>query len=196
MKRPTVVPAAASWEQGRILYLIRHGQYDTSEGPSSGRLTGLGRRQAKRLAKHFAGHTINSIVSSDLPRAIETADILAAELGFDQVKRYRVLREVLPVRVPNMSVPLEKRAEGKRRLEAIAARFFKTSIQTRREIVVCHGNLIRSLVCRFTGAPLSRFPEMLVHHAGVTCFIAAPKGIQLVSYNVIEHLPASMRSYR
>lgn len=183
------------WAQGRLLYLVRHGHYDTGDGPGAGRLTPLGRKQARRLARYFEGHPIDRIFSSDVPRAVETAEILAEKLGFDAVTRRRVLREVLPARIPNMHIPAKKRTEGRQRIEAIVTGFFKASTTTRREIVVCHGNLIRSLVCRIAGAPLGQFTQLLAHHTGVTCFMVTPNGVRLVAYNVIDHLPAVMQSH-
>jgi probable phosphoglycerate mutase len=67
------------------LYLIRHGQ---SAGNAEGRFGGhgptplsdLGRRQAENTAKMLAKEGINAIYSSDLARAVETAEALAKKL--------------------------------------------------------------------------------------------------------------------
>jgi serine/threonine-protein phosphatase PGAM5 len=183
-----------SWMSGRVLYFIRHGQYE-SEGPGAGLLTALGRKQARHLGRHFQRSPIDAISSSDLPRAVETADIMADTMGISSVRRHRVLREVIPARVLGMNVSRQKVLDGQKRIERVVTRFFKTSRQPRQEIVVCHGNLIRALVCSVTGAPMSRFVHMLTHHGGVTCFAISKRGARLVAYNVIEHLPMPMRSY-
>jgi broad specificity phosphatase PhoE len=68
------------------LYLIRHGQ---SAGNAEGRFGGhgptplsdLGRRQAEMTANALAKEGISAIYSSDLPRAVETAEPLAKLLG-------------------------------------------------------------------------------------------------------------------
>ena len=68
------------------LYLIRHGQ---SAGNAEGRFGGhgptplsdLGRRQAEMTAKALAREGISAIYSSDLTRAVETAEPLARLLG-------------------------------------------------------------------------------------------------------------------
>lgn len=66
------------------LYLIRHGE-TTSNGtnmhgkPTDG-LSDYGRKQAEFVAKRFLNIPINLIISSTLPRAIETAEIINAHL--------------------------------------------------------------------------------------------------------------------
>lgn len=79
-----------------VLLLVRHGQ---SEWNASGRwqgwadpaLTDLGRHQAKLAAK--AVGTVDGVVSSDLVRASETAEIIAGELGIGPVVLQPALRE-------------------------------------------------------------------------------------------------------
>jgi probable phosphoglycerate mutase len=68
------------------LYLVRHGQ---SAGNAEGRFGGhgptplsqLGVEQAERTAKLLSKEGIDAIYSSDLPRAIQTAQPLASSLG-------------------------------------------------------------------------------------------------------------------
>jgi probable phosphoglycerate mutase len=70
------------------LYLIRHGQ---SAGNAEGRFGGhgptplseLGKKQAEATAKVLAKEGINAIYSSDLARAVETANFLAKLLDVE-----------------------------------------------------------------------------------------------------------------
>ncbi|HTE21778.1 MAG TPA: histidine phosphatase family protein [Candidatus Limnocylindria bacterium] len=69
------------------LYFIRHGQSQLNvEGRYAGRaetpLTDEGRTQAKRTGQDAKGLKIDLIVSSPLSRALETAQIVAAEIGY------------------------------------------------------------------------------------------------------------------
>src|SRR5579875_1019395 len=72
------------------LFLVRHGQSTWNlagriqgQSPAAGGLTPTGRAEAARAARHLAGHAPNAraIVSSDLLRTAETAEIVADALG-------------------------------------------------------------------------------------------------------------------
>lgn len=68
------------------LYLVRHGQSDgNAEGRFGGHgptpLSKLGREQAERTARALAKERINAIYSSDLLRAVQTAEPLAELLN-------------------------------------------------------------------------------------------------------------------
>ena len=68
------------------LLLVRHGETDwNAEGRLQGHtdrsLNDYGRRQAAVLAEELAGREIAAIYASDLARARETAEIVAARLG-------------------------------------------------------------------------------------------------------------------
>jgi len=85
------------------LILVRHGDAHAGfHGNIAGRLgceglTDLGRRQAELLRDHLAasGHLkADVLLASELPRAIETARIIAPALGFDDVRQDCDLCEV------------------------------------------------------------------------------------------------------
>jgi len=66
--------------------LIRHATHDRVGSVLCGRMPGVvlgdeGRRQARRLADHFAGCPIAAVIASPLERARETAEIIAERLG-------------------------------------------------------------------------------------------------------------------
>ena len=190
----------ATWTQlgadieGRVLHFVRHGQYELAES-GSGALTRLGERQAARVARYFAGLPIAAFRSSDLPRAVQTADIVAGKLGVRTVSRHRMLREALPTNVRDLRVPRAKREADLARIERIVARLFVPARQTRHEIVVCHGNLIRALVLRVTAGRVNGWERLRVHHASISSFVVTRRYTQLVSYNGIAHLPTSWRTF-
>ncbi len=79
---------------GMRLILVRHGAAHAGfHGPIAGPLgcrglTDVGRRQAERLRDHLASTgrlPVDVLVTSLIPRAIETAGIVAPALGFDEV---------------------------------------------------------------------------------------------------------------
>ena len=82
------------------LWLIRHGETDWNvEGrwqgqtPHAPPLNAAGRAQAEAVAGQLNGHVFDAIYSSDLLRAIQTAEIVAARLGL-RVRVEPRLREV------------------------------------------------------------------------------------------------------
>jgi probable phosphoglycerate mutase len=80
------------------LLLARHGETDWNrdrrfQGHADPPLNDAGREQARALAEELAGERIDFVYTSDLVRAHETAEIVAARLGADVVARSE-LREI------------------------------------------------------------------------------------------------------
>ncbi|MBX3264825.1 MAG: histidine phosphatase family protein [Labilithrix sp.] len=178
----------------RTLLLVRHGQYGVEDG---GRLTELGREQAELTGRwifaQLAGQRIGALWSSTLPRARETATIIARNLTRSKVRAVGVLREGIYSKVKGYEVPPSERQEDRQRADAAYARLFRTSRTDRLEIVVCHGNLIRYLVCRAIDVPVARWTRMNSNHCSMTRILVRDSGaVRVVSYNETAHLPAAM----
>jgi broad specificity phosphatase PhoE len=80
------------------LLLVRHGETDWNrerrfQGHADPPLNETGRTQARALADDLAGEAVDALYTSDLARARETAEILAARLGVEVVP-LRELREI------------------------------------------------------------------------------------------------------
>jgi serine/threonine-protein phosphatase PGAM5 len=171
--------------------LVRHGQYEHSE---RGTLTALGREQAtitgRWLQTHVGERGVDALYSSTLPRARETASIIASEVAHSKVRPASVLREGIYTKLKGFEIPAEERLADRTRADAAYARFFRTSKTDRLEVVVCHGNLIRYLVCRATDVPVARWVRMNSNHCGVTRILVRDTGaVRVVSYNETAHLP-------
>lgn len=178
----------------RNLLLVRHGQYDAEKG---GSLTELGREQAAQtgqwLAQNLAGQRVNAMWSSTLPRARETADIIGKHLTRAAVKRSGILREGMYSKVKGYDVPASEREEDRQRADLAYARFFQTTRTDRLEILVCHGNLIRYLVCRAMELPVVRWTRMNSNHCALTRVLIRDTGaVRVVSYNETGHLPSRL----
>lgn len=190
----------------RTLLFVRHGQYVADD---AGKLTDLGREQARVtggwLARYLEGQRVDALWSSTLPRARETAGIIAN--GLSQLERhapakpasgYRVrptsvLCEGMYTKVKGHEVPASERHADRVRADAAYTRFFRTSRSDRLEIVVCHGNLIRYLVCRAIDVPIARWTRMNSNHCSVTRILVRDTGaVRVVSYNETAHLSAKL----
>ncbi len=80
------------------LLLVRHGETDWNrerrfQGHADPSLNETGRAQARALADDLAGEAIDAVYTSDLARARETAEIVAARLDAEVVP-LRELREI------------------------------------------------------------------------------------------------------
>lgn len=175
----------------RTLLLVRHGQYDLTSG---GKLTQLGREQAavtgRWISTHLEGRQADALWSSTLPRARETAGIIAQSLAPSKVRPVSVLREGIYSKIKGFDIPPEERTADRSRADAAYARFFRTSKTDRLDIVVCHGNLIRYLVCRAIDIPVGRWIRMNSHHCSLTRILVRDTGaVRVVSYNETAHLP-------
>ena len=82
----------------RTITLVRHGETqgnidDKAHGHFDAPLTQLGRRQAEALGKRLAGTKFDAIYSSDLQRAVDTANAITAHHPDLQIQTRPQLRE-------------------------------------------------------------------------------------------------------
>src|SRR5579862_3714202 len=82
---PPVVPETEQGEQNAIIYVVRHGETELNQdGKMRGRsdvgLDEKGERQTDRMADYLKGKKATQIIASPVPRALETAQLLAEEL--------------------------------------------------------------------------------------------------------------------
>jgi serine/threonine-protein phosphatase PGAM5 len=178
----------------RTILLVRHGQYAPDDG---GKLTELGCEQALRtgewIAEHLEKTPVDALWSSTLPRARETAQIIAQSFTGSRVRAVGVLREGMYSKVKGYDVPASEREEDRKRADEAWSRFFRTSRTDRFEILVCHGNLIRYLVCRAIHVSVVRWTRMNSNHCSMTRVLIRESGaVRVVSYNETAHLPAKL----
>lgn len=174
----------------RTLIFLRHGQY---EAESRGELTPLGREQARLTGKYLEAYRFDVVWSSTLPRARETADIVARQVGGMRVRHTGLLREGLYTKVEGYEVPASERREDRARADAAYAKIVRSSRSERLELVVCHGNLIRYLMCRALRTPVSKWLRMTTSHCGLTRVVVRDNGaVRVMSYNETSHLPTKL----
>ena len=178
-----------------VVHLLRHGQYTHATEDGGRTLTPLGKRQALTTARHLRRWPIERIWSSTLVRAIETANIVGEALEVDPIRRSALLREIVPSAVPGQRVPLVTRREARSAIDRILGEFLTPSRTTRHDLLVCHGNLIRALVCRVLATGPAAWLSLATSHCSLTTIVIASDGKrQLVRYGENSYLPERLIS--
>lgn len=209
---PPMAQSSARPAPAHRLLLVRHGHYDRVPGLTDEQygLSTLGRRQAARLGRRLARHmegcggALAGIFSSPWPRALQTAEITAHELGLDRVRVKPYLFECITVISGDdpltMSLGFDPTTDEDRfvteaRLEKITDRFFRPTRRDTTSMIFAHGNLIRYLVTMACGLPLETWVRMEICHASLTELRVFPgKLVTLHRYNDTGHLPDALTS--
>lgn len=175
-----------------ILYLVRHGETEWHAenryaGISDVALTPLGMEQGKLLADWAVSADLDLIVSSDLSRAVKTAEpsIQRTKLPHKIDSRFREVNfgagegltsaemdlEFPEARAAFISAPAENALpNGERGVDAVARSFealyeLVASEIADRVLLVAHSTLGRLMLCALTGLPLNdyrtKFPKMV-----------------------------------
>lgn len=186
----------------RTLYLIRHGHYaadpaaDEKLGPG---ISPIGAAQANLVGARLAGLQVKFDVMhvSPMQRARDTAAIIASNVSDRRVDVVDDLAECTPPTRDKKLMAQEKPADlaaCAAQLDRVYAKYFKPadgSAQT--EMLVCHGNVIRSLVVRALGVDAESWLGMSVGHASITKIrIEADGRIKVISVGDVGHLPPNL----
>jgi serine/threonine-protein phosphatase PGAM5 len=176
-------------EPMRYVHLIRHGQYVRDEESGDGPLSMLGRKQAVAAGRYLVRWPIEKVWSSDMQRAIETAELIVHRLEGVESATSPLLREVVPTAIPGQSVPLALRRHARQAIDRVTTTFFQPVRATRHELLVCHGNLIRSLVCRVLRTPEASWLRLATYHCALTTVAVSSDGeTRLVRYGESAYL--------
>jgi len=178
----------------RVIYLVRHGEYDyrDSRPETLGQgLTERGRLQAEATGSWLSRNTgdIEAVLSSDYVRASQTADLIADAYGAVERAYDPLLRECADIYV----------AEGNHHLQSAALAFERVLGSTARErrslVVVCHANLIRYMLARVERWPKRKWQSQLIPPCSIST-VRSGTGTVLPKANPVasvRHLPPSLR---
>jgi broad specificity phosphatase PhoE len=177
----------------RKVYLVRHGEYDWDNQPSPEKgLTSRGREQANFTAKRLSITGASALYSSDLGRAVETAQIINGELCDILHETDSDLRECYLPGAGTTTVPADVLEAGEKRALAAFEKFLSARTRLTNEIIVSHGNVIRYWTARVLGCS-DRWFRLRTHNCGVTELeINSAGSMWVVSYNDVGHLPAHL----
>jgi len=189
----------------RILYLIRHGEYEDTtpeKHPSDGPLTEKGKAQALLTASRLQNIPIQAIYTSNLLRSSETGQYIASlfpELNLLPLSELRECVPCLPVQIEERATPAQQKAasSGIHKARQAFKSFFKKpdDDKDQYEVIVSHGNLIRYLLAKTIHAPCESWIHISIHHASISEVHIRESGFQkLVRLNDTAHFPDNLRS--
>jgi len=170
-----------------VIYLARHGETaDNAEGRVQGTidtpLNERGREQARALAEHAAGLGVAALYSSQLARALETAQIVGERLGLEPVvdDRFaesdrgewqgRLLRDIEREQPEAWAAwrrgdPGFRFPGGESLVEHVRRVGDALRAVERPALVVCHGGTVRAALVATGRRPLGDFQHIRVPNA-------------------------------
>lgn len=188
----------------RTIYLVRHGAAD-----AWGQLTDEGRAQSRLIGQRLAQLPIDVVWHSPLPRAVESARILAAAMPRVLVDEAAELVDNVPF-VPDREelspswmgffdgYDRSEADAGRRTADSLAKRFGRPNTRAQRpthEVAVTHAYPIAWMVRDALSAPPARWMSLAgVANTGLTVIEhtdGEPPGVVMV--NDMSHLPAELR---
>ena len=197
------------------LLLVRHGntQLNSAErywGHTDVGLGADGLQQAARLRDHLADEEINAVYTSDLKRAIVTAEIIASNHHLD-ITICPELRETnfgefegltfkeINRRYPELSKmwsnwDLKLKFPGGESVDELIARVIKFPRRLEQHkpeetiLVVAHSASLRMLICHLLGIKLEHWRQLRLDLASLSILDTYPQGAILSSLNDVSHL--------
>lgn len=195
----------------RYLYLIRHGQYTVTPELPHGKLTPLGEKQAELTGQHLLDIPVNVVHSSTMSRALQTAKIITDNFYGVEIKPTDLLRECVPSVPQRLEAQLTEYARFApdfnlgdvimHRMQADEAYdYFFQPITNHlagdsHELLVCHGNILRYMLCRVLGTAPDAWANLYILHCGISIVRVDEDALRtLMSHNSTEHIPTKFRT--
>jgi probable phosphoglycerate mutase len=184
----------------RILYLARHG-----EAAADGRLTEIGRKQARLLGERLAGVPFAAVHHSPVSRAAQTAALIAEALPAVPVVADETLGDYVPPVPAPATLPAifatflasfsaEELAEGAKLAARALDRHAGPAETATRELIVTHNFVVAWFIQRALDAPDWRWLGLNLSNCGLTVIVYRDdRPPTLVVVNDMEHLPPALR---
>jgi len=190
----------------RTIYLIRHGHYDEADelDEYTGKeLTPLGISQARLVATRLKSMSVifNSLTSSTMTRAIQTAQIINQDFPELELKKNSLLSECTP---PTWRKDVMAKTDSAEisgcvgNLENAFQEYFIPSPDEndRNDIIVCHGNVIRYFVTKVLKVDPLSWLQMSITNCSLTIIrISANGSMKLDTFSDYGHIPENMRTF-
>jgi broad specificity phosphatase PhoE len=220
---PRNIPKMEQAQDRTTLILVRHGETEWNlsgriQGHLDSRLTESGREHAQRAAARLAGLRIAAVYASDLGRARETGEIIAAPHGLE-VRTMRELRERNYGRFEGMNREEIEVAEpgafetwladrqrlappaGETQLELSdrVMRAVREIVGTHpgdTVVVAGHGGPIKSAFFAVLEIPIDSWDRTWVSNGSVTILRGTPSELRVACFNDTSHLDGAIAPTR
>ncbi|MFC2062626.1 histidine phosphatase family protein [Chloroflexota bacterium] len=197
------------------LFLVRHGETElkSSErlwGHTDVKLDALGLRQAERLRDRLAAEKIDVIYSSNLQRALVTAETIASRhrldviacpelrefyygkaegLNYEEIKeRYPELHAAMTQKSPSFQFPDGESVDDlAKRVDQFVIRLKKHTPEET-VLIVAHFGVLRTLVCRLLGVELGQRWQFHLDLASLSIMETNRQGAEVILLNDVSHL--------
>lgn len=189
-----------------IFYLVRHGttQYNLEnrfQGHLDIPLSNQGIEQAKKLADYLKDKKIDAIYTSDLKRAVQTAEYIAAaksmkyrllpslrevDVGELEGLRWHEVKKEYPDWVEKQHVHGYPGGETRIEIERRVSNLWDSVVKRHKGdgvVLVTHGGIIKALICQILGISQEDRSNFIVDNASVSTIIVADSGAKLKMLN-------------
>jgi len=194
---------------------VRHGDTELNSrerfwGQTDVELSEAGLRQAERLRDRLAAERIDSVYSSDLKRALATAETIASRhgqqviacpelrevnfgelegLAFDEIgQRYPEFAKLWITRDPELKYPGgDSIKEFTARVITFLSRLDKHAVEET-ILIVAHSGVLRTLICQLAGIDLKKRWQFRTDLASLSIVETYPQGAIINLLNDTSHL--------
>jgi len=191
------------------IYLVRHGETDWNnkflfQGQTDIPLNKAGMRQAFYIAGELKGRKVDAVISSDLKRAFQTAEIIKKTTGCRaKVFKTAMLRERDYGNMEGKKYEFFRKRQNEFKGErdgkffSRVNRAFKTIIKKYRGkdiVIAAHGGVVRQIVSYILG--LKDYKRIRIYNASISeiFYNEEHNAFFLVLLNSVAHLPEKERN--
>ncbi|MEL6407012.1 MAG: histidine phosphatase family protein [Chloroflexota bacterium] len=198
-----------------LLWLVRHGQTNWNkerryQGHSDIPLNEVGQAQAKKVAQRLKNERIHAIISSDLKRATQMADIIVehhprlivqtnanlreANFGLFEGLRYKDIIDTHKAIAEKWFDDPEAPPQGGEKLSEVFTRVqtvrqqIEADYPRKRLVLVGHDGALRLLLCDLLDLPATQYWRFNLDACSLSQVNIYPGGAILVRLNDISHL--------
>jgi broad specificity phosphatase PhoE len=183
-------------EQPITLFWVRHAQAggDATSDYDGPPLTDLGRKQAERVARRLSDYHFDHVYSSTMLRAKATAEMIHVYHKETPVTFIEDLREVTHYHFLADLMPKDKAVIEQVRKEKDGIVKFVNHVRHHHNpgdklLVVCHGNMIRTIMPMFGGRDPGECILMEINNTGLSVLDTWTNGeAVLLLANCVKHL--------